>query len=107
MYESDVEFYAPDSVFLKGSVAPALSLYRFIGRDGSPNRILEVHSPHDALERVTRQHALMADWIRAQEWGQDVPKDCWRYIVTTNRLKSCRKQLEKLVKELEEADDRY
>lgn len=107
MYESDVEFFAPEGQTLKGTVAPAVSLYPLIGRDGSPNRILETHGPHAALERVTRQHALMADWVRAQGWGEDVPEGRWKYIGATRRLKACRKQLEQLVKELEESDDRY
>ena len=101
LFENDVELYDPASVSIKGESAPSLSTYRFIPRDGSPNRLLERWDPQYALERVTKEHEMIANWIRAQEWGEHVPQSCWKYITTSKRIKSCRNQLRALVRELE------
>ena len=52
LFENDVELYDPASVSIKGENAPSLSTYRFIPRDGSPNRLLERWEPQYALERL-------------------------------------------------------
>lgn len=93
--------------------APRLKTYRFIPRDGSPNRLLEKWTPEQALEVVTREHRLIADWIRAQRgrpgWDLDRPtREMWPYIHASKRMKACREQLRELVEELRlagEADD--
>lgn len=106
LFEPDIELYDPRGVVSKGQKAPALKLYRFIPKDGSPNRLLEKWDPWYALERVTEEHAMIADWIRAQEWGENVPGGCWRYIATSRRMKSCRNQLREMVAEWEEDRER-
>lgn len=85
--------------------APRLKTYRFIPRDGSPNRLLEKWTPEQALEVVTREHRLIADWIRAQRgrpgWDLDRPTaEMWSYIHVSKRMKACREQLRELVEEL-------
>ena len=85
--------------------APRLKTYRFIPRDGSPNRLLEKWTPEQALEVVTREHRLIADWIRAQRgrpgWDLDRPTaEMWSYIHASKRMKACREQLRELVEEL-------
>ena len=85
--------------------APRLKSYRFIPRDGSPNRLLEKWAPEQALEVVTREHRLIADWIRAQRgrpgWDLDRPtREMWPYIHASKRMKACREQLRELVEEL-------
>jgi hypothetical protein len=81
---------------------PVSRLFRHIGRDGSPNRILEMHAPEAALAEVTREHAEMAAWIRAQKgesgWDLTNPQKAqWRYIHVSKLLKSCREHLRLLV----------
>lgn len=88
--------------------APRLKSYRFIPRDGSPNRLLEKWTPEQALEVVTREHRLIADWIRAQRgrpgWDLDRPtREMWPYIHASKRMKACREQLTKLVWDLRRA----
>lgn len=105
LFESDIEFFAPETTPAPDSPAPCLPLARFIPRDGSPNRLLERYDPHTALELVTEQHQQLADWVRAQEWRNNVPKECWRYVVMSRRMKSCRNQLHRLVTEIEEGNE--
>ena len=50
---------------------------------------------------LAQEHEMIANWIRAQEWGEHVPQSCWKYITTSKRIKSCRNQLRALVRELE------
>lgn len=90
--------------------APRLSAYRFIPRDGSPNRLLERYDPEEALEVITKQHRMMADWIRSNRgrpgWDLDAPtREMWPYIHASKRLKSCREQLQQLVDELEREEE--
>lgn len=85
--------------------APRLKSYRFIPSNGSPNRLLEKWTPEQALEVVTREHRLIADWIRAQRgrpgWDLDRPtREMWPYIHASKRMKACREQLRELVEEL-------
>lgn len=95
LFENDVE------MFEANVPSPRTSLYKFIPSSGSPNRLLERMSPHEALAAVTQQHRKIADWIRAQDWGQNASGDQWRYIQVSKRLKACRQQLREMVRELE------
>lgn len=83
------------------TTAPRLDTYRFIPKDGSPNVLLERLPLKEALEKVTREHRKIADWIRAQRgrpgWDLDRPtREMWPYIHASKRLKLCRIQLEEM-----------
>ena len=83
------------------TTAPRLDTYRFIPKDGSPNALLERLPLKEALEKVTREHRKIADWIRAQRgrpgWDLDRPtREMWPYIHASKRLKLCRIQLEEM-----------
>lgn len=82
--------------------APRSILFPYLGRDGSPNRILERYPPHEALARVTAEHAAMADWIRAHKndpgWDLSAPtNEQWRYIHVSKMLKRAREELQLMV----------
>ena len=82
--------------------APRSILFPHLGRDGSPNRILERYPPHEALERVTAEHATMADWIRDHKgkegWDLSSPtSEQWRYIHVSKMLKRAREELRLMV----------
>jgi len=94
--------------------APRLDTYRFIPKDGSPNALLERLPLKEALDKVTREHRKIADWIRAQRgrpgWDLDRPTaEMWPYIHASKRLKLCRIQLEEMwddiVREHDEPED--
>lgn len=90
--------------------APRLDTYRLIPRDGNPNALLERLPLKEALEKVTREHKKIADWIRAQRgrpgWDLDRPTaEMWPYIHASKRLKACRIQLEEMWDDIEREHD--
>ena len=90
--------------------APRLDTYQLIPRDGNPNALLERLPLKEALEKVTREHKKIADWIRAQRgrpgWDLDRPTaEMWPYIHASKRLKACRIQLEEMWDDIEREHD--
>lgn len=94
--------------------APRLDTYRFIPKDGSPNALLERLPLKEALDKVTREHRKIADWIKGNRgrpgWDLDAPTaEMWPYIHASKRLKLCRIQLEEMwddiVREHDEPED--
>ena len=94
--------------------APRLDTYRLIPKDGDPTELLIRFPLREALEKVTREHRKIADWIRAQRgrpgWDLDRPTaEMWPYINASKRLKLCRIQLEEMwddiVREHDEPED--
>lgn len=81
--------------------APALSTYKYIPTNGSPNVLLERLPLKEALDKVTRDHRKIAEWIRGQRgrpgWDLDKPtREMWGYIHASKRMKRCRDQLQEM-----------
>lgn len=87
-HESDIEFFS--------RTAPSTPVYRFLGRDGNPERLLETHTLEDAYWRVKDEHRALADWI-SETIGPASTGDDWRYVSTSKRLKLARKWLRRLM----------
>lgn len=83
------------------SNAPRLDTYRLIPKDGDPTELLIRFPLREALEKVTREHRKIADWIKGNRgrpgWDLDAPTaEMWPYIHASKRLKLCRIQLEEM-----------
>lgn len=81
--------------------APRLDTYRLIPKDGDPTELLVRFPLREALEKVTREHRKIADWIKGNRgrpgWDLDAPtREMWPYIHASKRLKLCRIQLEEM-----------
>ena len=81
--------------------APRLDTYRLIPKDGDPTELLVRFPLREALEKVTREHRKIADWIKGNRgrpgWDLDAPTaEMWPYIHASKRLKLCRIQLEEM-----------
>ena len=81
--------------------APRLDTYRLIPKDGDPTELLVRFPLREALEKVTREHRKIADWIKGNRgrpgWDLDAPTaEMWPYIHASKRLKRCRLLLEEM-----------
>lgn len=81
--------------------APRLDTYRLIPKDGDPTELLIRLPLREALEKVTREHRKIADWIKGNRgrpgWDLDAPTaEMWPYIHASKRLKRCRLWLEEM-----------
>lgn len=100
LFEQDIEFFDMEPDSLAGTKAPDLSLWDKIPKTGSPNRLLETYEPLEALKLVTHEHRLIADWVKAQGWSNDLNRARWPYVHATIRFKKCRQELRAFVRSL-------